>query len=438
MEQKVYTFAKLHSFKKAEEHVTELLRRVLGQTGVIIENFTTPSKVKDVHFVAMTAVVVIDARQTRTLITPERRDPNVDHWNELDMLTSKVTKPPGSVLIIIYGDEKSEDLAEGLITNNWLTIWKFNDVNAYSWAQRGLILSIYNKFNETQEERIRDFFDIVPLLPENNLRMNTLLLGCKEGRAGVYACMNKHPFLELNKEQQETLPYNTVYRYRGFNEPQKRAPSICIIYDDHIGPVKICENDNILDEFISSGILAGHKIINYKSRYWCSPCCSKDTVEVPSIDRALLIVHCKVCFQLICDDRNRIADYIRTELGKNSIDFHGDVLPLLSNQDASSESVITASQLVINDLKKLSHENHLEEKERRLTNASSERVSMMYTYHAFQSPPIRSHALVGIDQDNDQSSSGECVKITIATVLIILLVCGVAVVLSLKFWFKLL
>ncbi|XP_070533630.1 uncharacterized protein [Ptychodera flava] len=136
----VSIFTKLESFRGAGEKVRGLLTSVLNEGGshgdFLVEHYAATKEYKD-DFASRTAVIVIDARQTRTLITPERRDKNVDHWDELRTLTDSFTFPKGAVLIVVYGDERSRQLKDdAFIAKPWLATWKYNDAIAYDLAVR--------------------------------------------------------------------------------------------------------------------------------------------------------------------------------------------------------------------------------------------------------------------------------------------------------------
>ncbi|XP_077990122.1 uncharacterized protein LOC144444546 isoform X1 [Glandiceps talaboti] len=188
VQHRLLVFTKLESFHTAGEEVTKLLKDILDtETGegsdVVVERYDH-KKGNDTGrgFSSTSVVVVIDARQTRTLITPERRDPNVDHWNELAMLTSDVTKPKGSILLVIYGDDGHLD-DQSLISPQWLRIWKFNDTTAFTLAQNGRCLSISRNFNRRQSEHIKQYFRVTMHL---NLELESLLNRCDIAKASKY------------------------------------------------------------------------------------------------------------------------------------------------------------------------------------------------------------------------------------------------------------
>ncbi|XP_077990756.1 uncharacterized protein LOC144445078 [Glandiceps talaboti] len=185
----VLVFSKLASFHGAADNVRKELGKMLNDSETDtfkVEPFQQSNTSDDLYklYKSVTAVVVIDARQTRTLITPERRDKNVDHWDELHMLCSKYTKPQGSVLVVIYGDEWSKALDERkLVAKNWITIWKFNDTTVcHDLADKERCFSIWDTFNEKQRRTIREYLktdrDNIPygLVTET---LNKLVIGGK-------------------------------------------------------------------------------------------------------------------------------------------------------------------------------------------------------------------------------------------------------------------
>ncbi|XP_077990223.1 uncharacterized protein LOC144444612 [Glandiceps talaboti] len=96
----MYIYSKIESFNSAAATVRRSITDMINGDGDLKDNV----EVLDYDGVnqrpldsayTVTAVVVIDSRQTRTLITPERRDPNVDHWDDLNMLYREKTKPKG-------------------------------------------------------------------------------------------------------------------------------------------------------------------------------------------------------------------------------------------------------------------------------------------------------------------------------------------------------
>ncbi|XP_070533663.1 uncharacterized protein [Ptychodera flava] len=193
-------FTKLESFKGARDKVIEILQNSdLDPRKIDIQSHELSWTQQDYDGIGNTSMVVIDARQTRTLITPERRDDNVDHWNELKKLQA-MSKPPGSILVIIYGDEHSKNLPEDqLLASTWETLWKFNDPVAYSLAEKGVCFSLFQSFNETQRQTIRQYFDEIIFVPEAKKDSNILVLGNKYGKM-INKVMDKHPTLANERD----------------------------------------------------------------------------------------------------------------------------------------------------------------------------------------------------------------------------------------------
>ncbi|XP_070541678.1 uncharacterized protein [Ptychodera flava] len=178
--QQVAIYTKLESYKTAGDKVRDLLRTVLENSGVEVVPYKDWGKGSE--NVPVTVMVVIDARQARTLITPERGHRNVDHVEELAKL-ERETSPKGSILIVIYGDEYSKELSDGeYLAKQWLQSWKFNDNTAHDLALKGRCFSIYDNFNEKQEEMLRQYFQWVPMTPDVRVNASTIVIGkkCKE------------------------------------------------------------------------------------------------------------------------------------------------------------------------------------------------------------------------------------------------------------------
>ncbi|XP_077990123.1 uncharacterized protein LOC144444546 isoform X2 [Glandiceps talaboti] len=160
LQHRLLVFTKLQSYQTAGEEVTNLIRNTLCEgSNVVVETFrANRGQGNGQHFLSTSAIVVIDARQTRSLITPERRDANVDHWDELVMLTEKVTKPKGSILVVIYGDEWSKDLGDqSLISSRWMRIWEYNDTTAFRLANQKRCFSLWTYFTTKQAQQIKDY-----------------------------------------------------------------------------------------------------------------------------------------------------------------------------------------------------------------------------------------------------------------------------------------
>ncbi|XP_070533664.1 uncharacterized protein [Ptychodera flava] len=372
--QKIITYAKLQSFGNAELKITELLRGLLPEDDVIIEKSESGKK-PSLDAIGQTAAVVIDARQTRTLVTPERRDRNVDHWDELDIVSSKCTIPPGSSLIFIYGDEHSKNLEEGkIIADKWLTAWKFGDVHACSLAQNNRIFSLEDQFNKAQEEELEKYFQHIPLYPDTNKSVSVLLLGAEEDKKEIHTCLIQHPLLhEESKEDTEEHQHTSSYEYFKFKENPKSVPSIklsCGILQQ----VKWYGEQDICDE-VTSKFLTDHGISN-----------KLGVKKYPAVDRLLLACHSVECFHKICNQLSKITKHMKKELSKVGISFTGFVLPVLSEHIGDDETVVKRGREIIISLKKDAKEKHLEEKERKLGETADEWVRRLYTYHAVQIP----------------------------------------------------
>ncbi|XP_070533667.1 uncharacterized protein [Ptychodera flava] len=237
----VYT--KLQSYKTAQEKVKKLLGEVVDQHDVDIVIHDDKKQYGDA--LAVTAIVVIDVRQTRTLITPSRRDRNVDHWDELKNLTTGITDPPGSVLIFLCGDDQPKHMDKSLLVGGkWMTSWKFNDERAYAIAQRKRVFSLMDSLTEKQKKTLNEYLDIVPLFPRKSASTNILLLGTEEVRKEYCQYLDEHPFIHQTAFNRKT-PEVAEYRYFNYNHEETLAtgPSISVHFGDTGMPIKLCDPD---------------------------------------------------------------------------------------------------------------------------------------------------------------------------------------------------
>ncbi|XP_070534103.1 uncharacterized protein [Ptychodera flava] len=167
----IVVFSKLLSFKSAHESVHRSLQTIIDEDEClqnrveVIDYSEYRGRSPSFPVCTVTAVVVIDDRQTLTRITPHRRDPNVDHWDELEMLQNTITKPKGSILVVIYGDEHSKHLSKEFVSEKWKMVWKFTDELAFSLARKSRCFSVWKDFNEGQRTEIARYIQLLPLFP---------------------------------------------------------------------------------------------------------------------------------------------------------------------------------------------------------------------------------------------------------------------------------
>ncbi|XP_077989881.1 uncharacterized protein LOC144444343 [Glandiceps talaboti] len=223
----IYTYWKLKSFEQASADVQQSISDVvnddddLKDTVEVLDYDGVNQRTLDSAY-TVTAIVVIDSRQTRTLITPERRDPNVDHWDELNMLYREKTKPKGSILIMIYGDEWSKDLpGKELVAKSWQTVWKFNDETALSLVAKNRCFSIHDEFTEFQKEKMRKYIKFLPFIPQCRGSRFKAVVGDKatENYSKDIICnyLAKHPFMSSKIEQETAKGYQEVQVIRNLS-----------------------------------------------------------------------------------------------------------------------------------------------------------------------------------------------------------------------------
>ncbi|XP_070533571.1 uncharacterized protein [Ptychodera flava] len=243
----VILFSKLLSFQKAKCEVNSQLNEIIGKDQIVEIMEDNKKTYQTCDYRTVTAVVVIDARQTRTLITPSRRDANVDHWDELERLES-VTKPKGSILLVIYGDEASKRMENKLVADKWLTVWKFNDEHATMFVKKNRCFTLWDKFNPEQEKQIKQYIYTLPFIIYKN-HFNILVVGDKE-EPGKYhdQYLKLHPFYDLSepKESNGKSGKIDVYEYQSLNitktskQPPRESFKVHYANDDTIN---ICEKN---------------------------------------------------------------------------------------------------------------------------------------------------------------------------------------------------
>ncbi|XP_070543412.1 uncharacterized protein [Ptychodera flava] len=311
--QQVAIYTKLEIFKTAGDKVRDLLRTVLEHSGVQVVLYKDWEKASE--NVPVTVMVVIDARQTRTLITPDRGDRNVDHVDELRKLESE-TSPKGSILIVIYGDEHSFNLREEEhVAKHWLQSWKFNDTKAYDLAMKGRCFSIDDNFNEKQKEMLRQYFEChwVPITPDVRVNTSIIVMGekCKEQVSYLYSNNPFHRELPTDGSEDETQ-----YGYFSF-APSGKEPAIGIDFNTSLYEVKVCESDDFREALVSQ----------LKNLNTITPSKSKR----PPYDNALLSCHCPECYKILMQHR----DEVRAVMNRETFDVMNDVIPVVIEDQAA-------------------------------------------------------------------------------------------------------
>ncbi|XP_077990395.1 uncharacterized protein LOC144444744 [Glandiceps talaboti] len=321
--QKVLVYHKLESFRGAGDKVKSLLKEILPDN-IAIENYSSAHE-QYRHTGCTTAVVVIDARQTRTLLTPDRRDPNVDHWAELDML-SEITKPAGSILVAVYGDEGSKQLEDNrLIAKSWLTIWNFNDRLAYDLAHKGRCFSIWDKFNTSQTFRIREYINMVPLVPIARSDGNFLQLGSQD--ATIDDSVSRYPFTRTDIERRQVNGMDVQeYTYLDFKHKSGKStkPKIKRHVVARFPPIQVCETQDPLKSMkrqLSTEMFKLHGLSNKGDNCFGQ---SQD-----SMDRVLVSCHCEKCFTAVSKYKPEITAIVKGELDTLGLTLLGDVIPYL-------------------------------------------------------------------------------------------------------------
>ncbi|XP_070534104.1 uncharacterized protein [Ptychodera flava] len=209
---KILVYSKLVSFNTAKEAViANLQKQIIDEDKYLrgtveVADYGGYQQSQSVQLCTITVVVVIDARQTRTLVTPHRRDKHVDHWDELDMLQNNVTKPKGSIILVIYGDEESKNLEEDLVADRWRLVWKFNDVFALDLVNKNRCFTIFEKFNEGQCREIRKYIQLLPLIPVYIGETTVAVFGDGIEETLFDSCLKYHPFLRPGINQQPLNP----------------------------------------------------------------------------------------------------------------------------------------------------------------------------------------------------------------------------------------
>ncbi|XP_077990645.1 uncharacterized protein LOC144444970 [Glandiceps talaboti] len=250
---KILVFSKLDSFTAARGEVQKQIEGIVAerdgyfQHGVEVVNCNQNESLYVANLRTVTAVVVIDARQTRTLVTPYRRHPNVDHWSELDMLYRNKTKPKGSILLVIYGDEMSKNLdSRQLLADQWKSVWKYNDERASCLADKNRCFSIWDKFNDFQKSTIQEYLESLVAVPMYDSSDTVLVCGENEEQS-IEKYLKTHPFIsnvvDTVTEEVSGTRIQQFY-YLSFDEDVRKDKSLTIHYC-HDSVLEPCDEQKV-------------------------------------------------------------------------------------------------------------------------------------------------------------------------------------------------
>ncbi|XP_070533650.1 uncharacterized protein [Ptychodera flava] len=325
---RVLVFHKLESFRGAAANVKSLLEDLKLEDVVINDYSASYSRWAPIEFT--TVVVVIDARQTRTLITPERRDANVDHWAELNDIWNNVTK---SILLVVYGDEQSKFLEENkTIARSWMTTWKFNDENAYKLAKKKRCFTIWNSFNGAQKSEIQNFIRLSSSLPTIDYDSSVLLLGNDGGAFDKYA--RDHPLIDSVDEKGdfgEIIKYNYANINYNYKRQPTNVPKAQLFIDKAFPMINVCQTRNSTESIRRQ--LSAASLKGVMKRH--PPCFRRSRREDSLFDRAVLTCHCKECYSIINENRAVTRNILKDELDTVGVTLDGDVFPWLPDDHES-------------------------------------------------------------------------------------------------------
>ncbi|XP_070533646.1 uncharacterized protein [Ptychodera flava] len=337
LKHKVLVYHKLESFRHAVVRVKSLLED-LKLKGVDISDYST--SYEDWATVEpITVVVVIDARQTRTLVTPQRRDATVDHWAELREISSNVTD---SILLVVYGDEnsKSSKLEDNkTIARNWLTSWKFSDDIAYKLAEKNRCFTVWDSFNSEQKSQISNFIQISPSIPKLAYESNVLQLGNDGGE--LDKCVREHPFVcAVNEVGEDGNTAKRTYAKINFQHPRPTTckPTSQIYVNKAFPLINVCQTMNPTHSLriqLSAANLKMHGVGKKDS-----PCYPRSRQEGSLFDRAILTCHCEECYSIVNEHKKFIKNILQNELDAVGVTLVGDVFPWLGEYHPSIARVM--------------------------------------------------------------------------------------------------
>ncbi|XP_070571198.1 uncharacterized protein [Ptychodera flava] len=419
---RLFVFAKLKSFQKAaEEDVKGLLNAVVARNEnlrgkVTVGSFRRSGTLggsQSGHsacdgFTTSTAVVVIDARQSRVCLAPHKRDRNIDHRQELAMLSRTATKPKGSILVVIYGDSKSKDLGDEFIADKWPKQWKHRDRFAWKLAQDRRIFSVSDEFNSTQVDCIVDYLIKLPLIPSTPLEMRTrdsniLVIG-QRGDTLADGDLHSNPFLTNHVVQRDRHFTVELSRPLASDDDSRRQISNALTYFVNGFPtLKLCENHShsAMTDNLKAKYLRSYGINNVFNLYCVKIARMLWFNRFPKFDRVILLCHCERCFAEILNEEDQIMRYLGRQLDKLGIALRSNarVLPIISSKPARySSPTLERARNTIEDLMdqdvSLSEDEISRHKGRLRPYKGDDFIMRLYSMYAFQPSSARGKRLL--------------------------------------------
>ncbi|XP_070552373.1 uncharacterized protein [Ptychodera flava] len=413
MTHKISVFVKLSTFQTSADKVKLLLediaRKYSETVNVRVENYAGITA-SDSTAVTHTVVIVIDTWQSRVCITPSRQDSMSDLRDEIGLLTDQVTRPRGSILIVLYGDDKSRGMDEDkLVADPWLRVWKHADEQAYAMATDARIFSIVDKFNMKQETAIVDYFKKLIVFPATIMPVrrasNVLVIG-PENAKGISETrlFNTNPLMmtktlrqsgKLNIEGSLHLPH--ADQEVGFANATLKTYSI-YLPTSMMGRGSVHKDSQTCCDYRS--LSKGNFLKNGFSNLLDLSCLSLPLMSwmkrFPTFQRIILFFNCEKCFVETLDDIDDLGRRLHRILRKLNIKCNGDILPLMVGKPPSkdctertpSSSLTHAMYECLKDLIDREtglSEEELQRKRERLDICSKEPdlLAQMYDIHAF-------------------------------------------------------
>ncbi|XP_070534026.1 uncharacterized protein [Ptychodera flava] len=396
---KIVLYSKLKTSYHAQDKVQQLLEEILLEDHYMVECVIEKYNEKPVYsdamrFAATTAIVVLDARQTRVLITPVdgRRDKTVDLWDELDSLNCNLTEPKGSILLVIYGDKFSTTLEKTkLMADKWLNVWLHSDPIANNFAQRGRCLTLWDKFNKQQRGRLMQFLREQPVLPNARQNVNTLVFGDPRSNSVLNPHLKEHPLLNYVSEKSLTPARLHEVRHGIPSYKQGRAddPEYCFtsLHCD-LDPINVCrEGFDFRKDFpLTARNFKEWGIANMD--VGCFPhlqmLVGQSPLHIPDIDNVVLVCHCERCFFGICKNTDLITRELKKALGEVQILLKGEVIPVPPKDTPMSQEIVDKVRLLVRNLASKDHGVLFEHRETKIEREKPECVLKLLVWYACQ------------------------------------------------------
>ncbi|XP_077998610.1 uncharacterized protein LOC144451596 isoform X2 [Glandiceps talaboti] len=306
---KIYVFAKLETFRKARNDVLKQLGDVFKQCKDVTVADYEDYNAKDVADAkTVTVVAVLDKRQTRCLITPSRRDANIDHWDDFKEFYTK-TKPHGSILVVIYGDELS---GTGVVDDSWSKIWRFNDQNAYELTLKDRCFSLpaEGQLTDAQKETLKNYIDEIEKypLPTKAPKLKVLSYGGKQGEL-LTKYLTQHRLCICKPTQGKHDLSREIFENIFPKEISgKESPRADLWFTKDSDLLKVCGDVTVLDAI-------GQFISNVDN-----PVTNCEKLKKPSQRRIVVFCHCLECFTNIMELSDKdIYKEIKKELKKFNV-----------------------------------------------------------------------------------------------------------------------